>query len=452
MEMVMNQAASAPSSLERPSPAIDPWRAMARSLPSWHRTIAETNDREELAAALAALPELPPDSLVGLRHEQARLIALDVLLIEGFVRHQQPVLEQVAQARLERAAGAVAERLGMKPILSYPLYIRHNPQSAQGLRSYTDLPAEHRFIRMHRFIEDRLDEVIDGLQWIVDSTAPAAAFVEIFDPLASALRRINRVMAGFRSPVRMPNADFMFGFRPYYDPVLDPESGDVLLDGPSGLQSPTFRIVATLCGYEDPILDGWTRRIGTYHEPVVREQLENALLARDAGRSLRDALSGSLGVANDLPHLHPSYRTHIPLLLEIARAGRFITAGVEEVARDAGLDLGHWPAEAPASEEVSVSEAWRAVSRAVAEDPAKREAVIPYLVLEAMLFGFHLEHVATAIAHIGHERGTGGTSGVEFLQMALFRRAFPGLWVTDLAASMRPEIMAAAATAGVSVD
>jgi tryptophan 2,3-dioxygenase len=88
----------------------------------------------------------------------------------------------------------------------------------------------------------------------------------------------------------------------------------------------------------------------------------------------------------------------------------------------------------------------------VAEDPAKREAVIPYLVLEAMLFGFHLEHVATAIAHIGHERGTGGTSGVEFLQMALFRRAFPGLWVTDLAASMRPEIMAAAATSGVSVD
>ena len=54
----------------------------------------------------------------------------------------------------------------------------------------------------------------------------------------------------------------------------------------------------------------------------------------------------------------------------------------------------------------------------------------PYVELEAMLFGFHVEHVAVAATHIGHERGTGGTSGVEFLMMALFRRAFPWLWVS----------------------
>ena len=46
-----------------------------------------------------------------------------------------------------------------------------------------------------------------------------------------------------------------------------------------------------------------------------------------------------------------------------------------------------------------------------------------------MLFGFQMEHAATAAYQIGTVRGTGGTSGVEFLLLATFRRAFPLLWV-----------------------
>ena len=43
-------------------------------------------------------------------------------------------------------------------------------------------------------------------------------------------------------------------------------------------------------------------------------------------------------------------------------------------------------------------------------------------VIEAMLLAFHVEHVAIAAHQIGYARGTGGTSGVEFLLLATFRR------------------------------
>ena len=63
---------------------------------------------------------------------------------------------------------------------------------------------------------------------------------------------------------------------------------------------------------------------------------------------------------------------------------------------------------------------------------ADRETLARLAGLEAMLLGFHLEHVAIAAAQIGYERGTGGTAGVDFLLLATFRRAFPALWESGL--------------------
>ena len=102
--------------------------------------------------------------------------------------------------------------------------------------------------------------MIERLDSIADEPDPRSTFSEYLPDLGNTFRRVNRVLAGFRDPIRMPNHDFVDGFRPFYDSVLDPETGDVILDGPSGLQSPTFRIIAMLTGYEDPVLDGWTRR------------------------------------------------------------------------------------------------------------------------------------------------------------------------------------------------
>ena len=48
-----------------------------------------------------------------------------------------------------------------------------------------------------------------------------------------------------------------------------------------------------------------------------------------------------------------------------------------------------------------------------------------------------------AAAQIGRVPGTGGTSGVDFLVIALFRRAFPALWTSGLGG--------AAARAGLEV-
>ncbi len=49
------------------------------------------------------------------------------------------------------------------------------------------------------------------------------------------------------------------------------------------------------------------------------------------------------------------------------------------------------------------------------------------------------------MAIVGRVPGTGGTSGVDFLLIALFRRAFPALWTTGLgAAAARAGLVAAA--------
>ena len=119
------------------------------------------------------------------------------------------------------------------------------------------------------------------------------------------------------------------------------------------------------------------------------------------------------------PHLHPDYGRHFPALLERAERGGYLSPDTLGVIEGFGIQLGTWPGAPGTVDSLPPGDVegftWSPTLEALAE-------------LEAMLWAFHVEHVAIAAVQIGYEQGTGGTSGVEFLQMATFRRAFPWLW------------------------
>ncbi|MEO8084710.1 MAG: hypothetical protein ABI780_12880 [Ardenticatenales bacterium] len=265
-----------------------------------------------------------------------------------------------------------------------------------------------------------------------------AAFVDAmanaYGSVADGFRRVNHMMAAFQDPVRMPVADFADGFRPYYASAIDPTTGRISLEGPSGLQSPTFRAVAMQMGYADHGLDHWTTHLSSYHEPAVRDDLDRRRASRDAGGSLADAFAASFG-GHDQPRLHPSHAASLPDLMRIARDGGWLgpesaaLLSAQRVAIDAWPPGAPTPSGAPAPEPPPPATAdaeWAALS------PVRQTVLARFAALEAMLFGFHLTHVATAAAQIGRVPGTGGTSGVDFLLIALFRRAFPALWSSGL--------------------
>ena len=123
----------------------------------------------------------------------------------------------------------------------------------------------------------------------------------------------------------------------------------------------------------------------------------------------------------------------MPALLELAQRGGYLAQDVEACFDDFKLKLGDWPAEGPPALDIPQLEM----------PVLEREARMHLMLLcevEAMLFAMALEHVATAAVQIGADRGTGGTSGVEFLLLSTFRRAFPKLWASGLGAVLSKEI------------
>jgi hypothetical protein len=242
--------------------------------------------------------------------------------------------------------------------------------------------------------------------------------------LATDFQLINRTVAGFRDEARMPQAVFHDGFRPYFGPRLDPVTGAPVLEGPSGLQSPAFRHLCMLVGYRDALLDGWTARIGHYHEPATRATLEAARQARDSGHSLAGLAETVLGPGLALPHLHSDYGQHVPDLLALAERQGHLSDDVLTVLARHGVQLGVWPAGGPAFAPLPQD---LPPLPTLGEEDARTMRCLAGV--EAMLLAFHVEHVAIAAHQIGYSQGTGGTSGVEFLLLATFRRAFPRLWV-----------------------
>jgi tryptophan 2,3-dioxygenase len=430
-----------PSVPDTLAPTLAAWTSLALALPHHHASVSAGNaDADDFVAALAALPALTAAALDSLPDPDARRLALDVLMVEAFVRRHAPRIPPGPAAPVESAAQLVGTSLGIPPILSYPLYIRDNPVDFDAIRRFTPLDAEFRFIRMHRLMEDIFDGLIARLSGILD-LPPAGrrpALAAAMPAIRSDFQRVNRTMAGFRSPTRMPQSDFVHGFRPYFDPRMDTATGEVLLDGPSGLQSPTYRILAMQIGYRDAIMDGWTAKIARCHDPATRAWLAEVLAARDRGRALTavcDAiLDPILGVTHgsgpELPHLHPGFRPHIPLLLDLALRRGYVVPDILATFDHFALSLGEWPAEAPVTGAPPTRQSPPTLS---ATDRRDLAAMVE---LEAMLFGFHLEHVATAAVQIGAVQGTGGTSGVEFLLIATFRRAFPRLWTSGIAEAL----------------
>ncbi len=417
---------------------ITPWSELSLALPSYHAAISAGGSAETFGTRVIDLKPLDNQALGQMTDGEARGVALDVLMIEAFVRRHAAQVPADAKAVVESAATAAAARLGIPPILSYPLYIRDNPPEIEQIRRFTPLDAEFRFIRMHRLIEDTFDGLIARLAEVI-GTPPSeqrAALAAAMPAVREGFRLVNHTMAGFRSPVRMPREDFVDGFRPYFDPLLDPVTGELLLDGPSGLQSPTYRIIAMQIGYRDAIMDGWTDKIARCHDPATRVWLAEVMAARDRGASLRAVCDTILGAAPGLPHLHPDYGAHIPLLLDLALRHGYVARDILATFDRFALALGEWPAEArvPGDPPGAYRRA-EGGSQAVPDSLTDADqADLAHLVeIEAMLFGFHLEHVATAAVQIGAVRGTGGTSGVEFLLIATFRRAFPWLWASGVA-------------------
>lgn len=416
-------------------PMLAAWESLSLALPRHHAPVS-AGDADAFVADLAALPALSAAVFDGLPGPDARRLALDVLMVEAFVRRHAPRIPPGPVAAVEAAAQVVGAVLGIPPILSYPLYIRDNPVDFDAIRRFTPLDAEFRFIRMHRLMEDIFDGLIARLSGILDlpPMGRRLALAAAMPAIRSDFQRINRTMAGFRSPVRMPQSDFVHGFRPYFDPRMDPATGELLLDGPSGLQSPTYRILAMQIGYRDAIMDGWTAKIARCHDHATRFWLINVMASRDRGRSLTalcDAiLSSILSAGPELPHLHPGYRPHIPLLLDLALRRGYVASDILATFDHFALSLGEWPAEAPVTGAPPTSQSPPTLS------DSDRRDLAAMVELEAMLFGFHLEHVATAAVQIGAVQGTGGTSGVEFLLIATFRRAFPRLWTSGIAEAL----------------
>lgn len=397
------------------------WRGAALSLPRAHAMQAHQGAAAALAA-IGPLPTLTTEVLAAL-DDRARLEAgLDVFMVEAFLRRHRLELEPTDGRALETSAAAAAAALDIPPILTYPLYIRENPAAPERLRRFTPLAAEVRFIRMHRLIEDQMDRLQPILAGLPTAADPLAALDAALPDLRSGFRLINRTMAAFRSPVRMPHEDFFDGFRPYYDSRKDPVTGAVLLEGPSGLQSAAYRLLAMRIGYRDASFDRWTDKLMPHQLPATREALRSARADRDAGRSLLAVCESLVGPQGDLPSIHPRYAPQLPRLFAAARAGGYVSSDILSTFERQGMVLGAWPSGAG-------HEPWPDhLPRANPVDARGALVVEQLREIEAMIFGFQMEHAATAAAQIGTEHGTGGTSGVEFLLLATFRRAFPLLW------------------------
>ncbi len=432
------------------------WSALSAELPALHAALAAAPGRgggggdplDAFAAAIVAAPAVRAADWAGAVLDDRRRIGLDVLMVEAFLRRHGGA-PPAADRAVADAARAVAGLLGIQPILNYPLYIRHNPLPPERLRTFTPLAAEARFIRMHRAVEDDLDRLIPTLDAVLDAPSAAfgAALAEGYAALAAGFRRVNALMAAFQDPRRMPTVDFADGFRPYYASDVDPVRGQVRREGPSGLQSPTFRAIAMQMGYADHGLDHWTTHLAAYHETTVRDDLERRRRRRDAGDSLADRCAARFG-GRDVPRLHADHAASTAQLVAAARAGGWLDDGTLALCASHGLALDAWPADAPrpAGSVPAVAPPDADADADLAALGADDQALLARLVgLEAMLFGFHATHVATAAAQIGRVPGTGGTSGVDFLLIALFRRAFPALWTTGLgAAAARAGLVAAA--------
>jgi hypothetical protein len=403
------------------------WKSLSHDLPAFHAPLS-AGDAAAFIAELQAAQPVELTYLRGLDPDIALLLGLDVLMVEATARRHEIPLDGAAGEALRTSIEAVSSHLDVRPIITYPLYIRHNPIAIDQIRRFTPLASEFRFIRMHRLIEDIFDQVIPEIDRILDSDAPGSMLIERMPLLREDFLRVCRSMSGFRSEARMPHAEFFDEFRPYYSSVMDPESGEVQLHGPSGLQSGTYRMLAMQVGYGDPHFDGVTRRTYEYQMPALRASLRSTMERRESGKNLRSLCCDAiLGDSPKLPGIHPVYGEHSSRLAAFARSLGFLSPELDAVLEREGLRPDSWPSGAQVLPlpELEPFDGTRL--------SAEERSVLSSLIeLEALLFSLNLEHVATAAVQIGTERGTAGTSGVEFLMLGTFRRAFPRLWMLGL--------------------
>jgi tryptophan 2,3-dioxygenase len=151
------------------------------------------------------------------------------------------------------------------------------------------------------------------------------------------------------------------------------------LDASSGFQSAQFRVLEAVLGRRD--------------RSVLRHYVEGS----EDRRRIEEALSG--------PNLYDSY------LRFLARAGYDV-----EAERD-------W------SEPLAPDERNQRAVAQVYKDDAGAAVVTELLVdLDEGFQEWRYRHVMMVKRTLGEKRGTGGSSGVDYLRSTVFRAAFPDLW------------------------
>jgi tryptophan 2,3-dioxygenase len=119
---------------------------------------------------------------------------------------------------------------------------------------------------------------------------------------------------------------------------------------------------------------------------------------------------------------------HGPLLAELGRKSLYHVA-LDQLGAAQGHDFSaHYKMDAPHAAQEAIRDAWAQVYRDPAAHWALYELAEKLVDLEDYFRRWRFNHVTTVERIIGFKRGTGGTSGVQYLRRMLEVELFPELW------------------------
>ena len=118
---------------------------------------------------------------------------------------------------------------------------------------------------------------------------------------------------------------------------------------------------------------------------------------------------------------------HAMLVAELGRPSLYDVA-IGHLGRALGLDLPEGPRDRPHAPVPAIEDAWARVYRDPRAEWTLYELAEKLVDLEDYFRRWRFNHVTTVERIIGFKRGTGGTSGVQYLRRMLEVELFPELW------------------------
>jgi tryptophan 2,3-dioxygenase len=121
-------------------------------------------------------------------------------------------------------------------------------------------------------------------------------------------------------------------------------------------------------------------------------------------------------------------KLHAGLKAELGRKSLYHVA-LDQLGRGLGADFsGAYRMDGPHAADDGIREGWAVVYAAPEENWALYELAEKLVDLEDYFRRWRFNHVTTVERIIGFKRGTGGTSGVQYLRRMLEVELFPELW------------------------